>query len=47
VPLAVGPNDVEVQAEDILGRKKTVRKVLKRPAPVPTLQHADEDLWKK
>jgi hypothetical protein len=47
VPLAVGPNDVEVQAEDILGRKKTLRKVLKRPAPVPTLQHADEDLWKK
>jgi hypothetical protein len=47
VPLAVGPNHVEVQAEDILGHKKTAQKVVKRPPPVPSLEQAQEELWKK
>ena len=47
VPLAVGANKVQVQAEDILGRKKAVNKVLKRSPPSPTLEPTDEDLWKR
>jgi hypothetical protein len=47
VPLGVGANAVEVQAEDIAGRKKAVSKVLRRPAPAPTLETSGEDLWKR
>jgi hypothetical protein len=47
VPIAVGPNRVEVRAEDISGRKRSVEKTLKRPPPAPTLQQANEDLWKR
>ena len=37
---------VRVDAEDILGRRKTVDKVLRRPPPTPALQLLDEELWK-
>jgi LysM repeat protein len=47
VPLSVGQNKVEVQAENVLGQKKAVSKVLKRAPPSPTLEPADEELWKR
>ena len=47
VPLAVGANKVEVEARDILGRKKAVNKTVRRPPPSPTLQPTDEELWKR
>jgi hypothetical protein len=47
VPLGVGANKIEVQAEDILGRKKAVNKMVKRAPPSPTLEPTDEDLWKR
>jgi Glucodextranase, domain B len=47
VPLGVGPNKVEVEAQDILGRKKAVSKTLRRPPPSPTLEPTDEELWKR
>jgi hypothetical protein len=47
IPLAVGPNKIEVEAQDILGHKKAVNKVIKRPPPLPTLEPTEEDLWKR
>jgi hypothetical protein len=47
VPLGVGPNKVEVQAEDILGNKKAVNKTIRRPPPSPSLETTDEELWKR
>jgi hypothetical protein len=47
VPLTVGPNRLEVEAQDILGHKKSVNKVIRRPPPSPTLETTDEDLWKR
>jgi hypothetical protein len=47
VPLGVGQNRVEVQAEDILGHKKEVNKTIRRPPPSPTLEPTDEELWKR
>jgi hypothetical protein len=47
VPLNVGPNKVEVQAEDVLGHKKVVNRVIRRPAPSPVLEPTDEELWKR
>lgn len=47
VPLQVGPNRVEVEARDIAGRKKAVNRVVRRTARAPTLEPADEELWKK
>jgi hypothetical protein len=47
VPVAVGENRLDVEAQDILGRKKTVSKVVKRPAPAPALETSPEDLWKR
>jgi hypothetical protein len=47
LPLEVGPNAIDVTAEDILGRKKSVGKVLHRPAPAPALEPTNEELWKR
>lgn len=47
VPLDVGPNRVEVEARDIAGRKKAVSRMVRRTARPPTLEPADEELWKK
>jgi hypothetical protein len=47
VPVVIGPNRVDVHAEDILGRKKTLTRVLKRPPPSPSLESTGEELWKK
>lgn len=47
VPLGVGPNKVEVEAQDILGHKKAVSKTVRRLPPQPTLETTDEELWKK
>jgi hypothetical protein len=47
VPLGVGPNKVEVEAQDILGHKKAVGKTLHRSPPSPTLEPTDEELWKR
>jgi hypothetical protein len=47
VPVTVGPNHVDVQAEDIMGRKKTVTRVVRRSAPAPSLESTGEELWKR
>ncbi|HXU83932.1 MAG TPA: hypothetical protein VN914_21200, partial [Polyangia bacterium] len=47
VPLGVGQNKVEVEAQDILGHKKAVSKTLHRTPPTPTLETTDEELWKR
>jgi len=47
VPLSVGQNRVEVEAQNILGKKKAVNKTIRRPPPSPTLEHTDEELWKR
>lgn len=47
VPLSVGANKVEVQAEDILGHKKAINKTIRRTPPSPTLEPTEEDLWKR
>jgi hypothetical protein len=47
VPLGVGPNKVEVEAQDILGHKKAVSKTVRRSPPSPTLEPTDEELWKR
>jgi hypothetical protein len=47
VPLSVGQNKVEVQAEDLLGKKKAVSKTLRRPPPSPTREPTGEELWKR
>jgi hypothetical protein len=45
VPLRIGKNHVQVEAEDIAGRSKTVDRVVTRPAPPPTLETSDQELW--
>jgi len=45
IPLKIGKNHVQVEAEDIAGRGKTVDKIVTRPAPVPTLKSSDQELW--
>jgi hypothetical protein len=45
VPLKIGKNHVQVEAEDIAGRSKTVDKIVTRPAPLPTLETSDQELW--
>lgn len=45
VPLKVGKNRVQVQAEDVLGRSKTVDKVVTRAAPAPTIVPTEQELW--
>jgi hypothetical protein len=45
VPLKVGKNHVQVDAEDILGRSKAVDKVVTRAASAPTLEPTGQELW--
>jgi len=45
VPLKIGKNRVQIDAEDILGRSKTVDKVVNRAAPSPTLEPTGQELW--
>lgn len=45
VPLKVGKNHVQVEAEDILGRNKAVDKVITRAAPAPTLEPTSQEIW--
>lgn len=45
VPLKIGKNHVQVDAEDILGRNRTVDKVVTRAAPPPTLEPTAQELW--
>lgn len=47
VPARVGTNRVEVEAEDLLGRRKAASQVLRKNAPAPTLEKAPEELWQK
>jgi hypothetical protein len=47
IPLSIGPNRIDVHAEDIVGRTRTVSKILRRPPPVPSLESTGEPLWKK
>lgn len=45
IPLKIGKNHVQVEAEDIVGRSKIVDKIVTRPAPAPTLEPSDQELW--
>ncbi len=45
VDLAVGPNNVRVEAEDILGRKKSVTHMVDRVPRAPTLETKKGPLW--
>jgi hypothetical protein len=45
VPLKVGKNRVQVDAEDILGRSKTVDKMVNRAAAAPALEPTHQELW--
>jgi len=45
VPLRIGKNRVQVDAEDITGRIKSLDKVVTRAAPAPSLEPADKELW--
>jgi hypothetical protein len=45
VPLKVGKNHVQVDAEDITGRTKIVDRVVTRAAPPPKLVPSDQELW--
>jgi len=45
VPLKVGKNYIQVEAEDILGRNKAVDKVVTRAAPAPSLEPTEQEIW--
>jgi hypothetical protein len=45
VPLKIGKNRVQVDAEDILGRTKLIDRVVTRAAPAPALEPTDQELW--
>ena len=45
VPLKVGKNHLQIDAEDIMGRSKSVDRVVTRAAPSPTLVPAKQELW--
>jgi hypothetical protein len=45
VPLKIGKNRVQVDAEDILGRGKSIDRVVTRTAPAPALEPTDQELW--
>jgi hypothetical protein len=45
VPLKIGKNRVQVEAEDIAGRSRAVDKVVTRAAPAPALVPSDKELW--
>jgi hypothetical protein len=45
VPLKIGKNRVQVEAEDIAGRTKSVDKMVTRAAPAPSLVPSNQELW--
>lgn len=45
VPLKIGKNRIQVDAEDVFGRNKTVDKTVVRAAPSPTLEPTTQELW--
>jgi predicted secreted protein len=45
VPLKVGRNRVQVDAEDVLGRSKTLDKEVTRAGPAPRLEPTEQELW--
>jgi hypothetical protein len=45
VPLKTGKNRIQVEAEDIVGRKKTVEKTVIRTVPAPILEPSGDELW--
>jgi hypothetical protein len=45
VPLKIGKNRVQVDAEDIAGRSKSVDKIITRAAPAPSLEPTNQELW--
>lgn len=45
VPLKTGKNRIQVDAEDIVGRKKTVEKTIIRSVPAPILEPSGDELW--
>ncbi len=45
IPLKIGPNRVQVDAQDIVGHSKIVDKIVTRPAPPPPLEASDQELW--
>jgi len=45
VPLKIGKNHLQVDAEDILGRTKSVDKEVVRASHPPTLEPTDQELW--
>ena len=45
VPLKIGKNHIQVDAEDIIGRTKRVDRVVTRSSPPPTLEVTDQDVW--
>jgi len=45
LPLKIGKNHVQVDAEDIIGRTKSVERVVTRAAPAPPLEPTDQELW--
>ncbi len=47
IPLAVGANRIEVEAEDMAGRKKTTATTIRRTAKAPKLEQAAGELWKQ
>jgi hypothetical protein len=47
VPLGMGDNQISVEAEDILGRRKTISNTIRREPRAPVLEPEKEELWKK
>jgi hypothetical protein len=45
VPLKIGKNRVEVEAEDVAGRTKSIDKMVTRAAPAPALVPLEQELW--
>lgn len=45
VPLKIGKNRVQIDAEDVTGRNKSVDKIVTRAAPAPSLVPSDKELW--
>jgi hypothetical protein len=45
LPLKIGKNRVQVDAEDVLGRSKSVEKVVTRAASPPTLEPIGQEIW--
>lgn len=45
VPLRIGKNHVQIEAEDVTGRTRAVDKTVTRAAPAPALAPTEQELW--